>query len=273
MESMAEKIKALRARLGIDQKELSAKIGVDQSTVSKYERGVQEPKREPNMKLADLAGVAYGEWVGVEPVEPDDVRARMVTVVGELCAGDWREAIEWDHDDQYKVPALLDPDMPGYPLQGYIVRGTSMNNYYPDGAVVFVAATIANGLRPVHGDHVIVTRRDRQGLVEASLKEYVLGEDGVRWLWPRSSDPQHQAPLQYGGAEEVTITGIVQASFITRPRRAESVTKKGDDRHRDILARFDNGESLSSIAESHGLSRERVRVIAKNAGRKPRREQ
>jgi transcriptional regulator with XRE-family HTH domain len=220
MESMAEKIKALRAKLGIDQKELSARIGVDQSTVSKYERGVQEPKREPSMKLAELAGVPFGEWVGVEPVTTKNVRARMVPVVGELCAGQWREAIEFDPADREMVPVLLDPDMPGYQLEGYIVRGTSMNRFYPDGSIVFAAATISNGLQPSNGDHVLVSRRNKKGLYEASLKEYVVEADGSKWLWPRSSDPQHQAPLHMGGSEEVTITGIVRASFVSGPRKA-----------------------------------------------------
>jgi transcriptional regulator with XRE-family HTH domain len=272
MESMAEKIKALRARLGIDQKQLSAKIGVDQSTVSKYERGIQMPKREPSMKLAELAGMPLGEWMGIEPASAENVSERTAMVVGELCAGQWREAIEWAPDDQYPVPVLVDPDLPGYPLQGYVVRGNSMNRYYPDNAIVFAAATIANGLRPTDGDHVIVTRRDRQGLVEASLKEYVLAEDGSRWLWPRSTDPEHQTPLQYCGAEEVVITGIVLASFITRPRRANGETAS-DGRHRDMLARFDAGETLSSIGDRYGLSRERVRQIVKAAGREPRRGQ
>lgn len=219
MENTADKIKALRARLGWKQADLAKALGVDQTTVGKYERAMQKPKSEATAKLAELAGVTIGEWLGVEPVSASDVRTKMVPVVGELCAGEWREAIEWQHDDQYEVPALLDPSLPGFPLRGYVVRGTSMNRYYPDGAIVFAAATISNGLHPVNGDHVLVTRHNESGLVEASLKEYVVEADGSRWLFPRSFDPQHQAPLQYGGAEEVTVTGIVQASFITRPRR------------------------------------------------------
>lgn len=219
MENIADKIKALRTRLGMTATQLAQKIGVDQSTVSKYELGKQRPKDEPNQRLAELAGVTIGEWLGIEPVSAMDVRTKMVPVVGELCAGDWREAIEWEHDDRYEVPALLDAGMPGYPLQGYIVRGSSMNRYYPDGAVVFAAATISNGLHPANGDHVIAVRQDKRGLIEASLKEYVVEVDGSRWLFPRSTDPQHQAPLKYDDADEVTITGIVQASFITRPRR------------------------------------------------------
>lgn len=219
MDKLAGKIKALRIKLGMTTGQLASKIGVNQSTVSKYEMGKQRPKDEPNQKLAELAGISIGEWLGIEPVSAMDVRTRMVPVVGELCAGQWREAIEWEHDDRYEVPALLDAGLPGYSLQGYIVRGSSMNRFYPDGAVVFAAATISNGLNPVSGDHVIALRRDRSGLFEASLKEYVVESDGSKWLWPRSSDPEHAAPLKFDGAEDVTITGIVQASFITRPRR------------------------------------------------------
>lgn len=221
MDKMAEKIKELRRKLGFSQAEFSKQIGVDQSTLSKYERGEHNPKSEPIQKMADLAGMSVGEWLGIEPVSNKDVRAKTVRVVGELQAGVWREAIEWDYDDQYDAPVLLDSSLPGYALKGYVVRGTSMNRYYPDGSIVYAAATIYNGLTPANGDHVLVSRRNKSGLFEATLKEYVVEPDGSRWLWPRSNDPEHQTPIQFGpDSEEVTVTGIVFSSFITRPRRA-----------------------------------------------------
>ena len=220
MDDIATKIKELRKKLGLNQAELASELGVHQSTITKYEKGKTKPKGEPNQKLAALAGQTLGEWLGVEPVQAKDVNAKTVRVVGALCAGEWQEAIEWPYDDQYDVPALLDPRLPPYPLKGYVVRGTSMNRVYPDGSVVFAAATIANKLKPASGDHVLVMRRNKKGEYEASLKEYVVNSDGTKWLWPRSHDPAHQAPIQYKkGADEVTITGIVQASFVTGPRR------------------------------------------------------
>lgn len=141
---------------------------------------------------------------------------RRIRVVGELRAGDWREAIEFAPDDQFDVSAPMHPGLPDIPLRGFIVRGPSMNRLYPDGTLVFVAATIANGITPKNGQRVLVQRMDKRGLVEATLKELVVNEDGSKWLWPRSTDPQHQAPILYGktGEEEVTITGIVMASFV-----------------------------------------------------------
>lgn len=219
MDDVAKKVKALRESLNWNQARLAKEIGVDQSTVAKYENGKMKPKDGPNHKLADLAGVSYGEWTGIEPVATSDFNAKMIRVYGELCAGSWREATEWDYEDTYETPAILDPDMPPYPLKGYRVVGTSMNKIYPNGSVVFAAATISNGLNPKSGDHVLVSRRNKRGQYEASLKVYVVNPDGSQWLWPDSHDPEHQAPLQYKqDAEEVVITGVVQGAYITAPK-------------------------------------------------------
>ncbi len=218
---LANKIRELRRRLDLNQTEFARMIGEkDQSLISKWERGLQSPNAQRTAKLAELAGESIGTWLGIKPLERADAQSRTYNVVGELRAGDWREAIEWGADDQYTVAVPVAPGMPDIPLQGYVVRGPSMNKLYPDGALVFVAATIANGIAPKSGQRVLVQRRNKDGLHEATLKEYVEDATG-KWLWPRSYDPEHQAPLKVGksGEEEVTITGIVMASFINEALR------------------------------------------------------
>lgn len=219
---IAKRIKALRHRLGMNQTEFGKRIGVDQSTVGRYERGEQKPKAEATAMLAELAGQTVGEFLGLRPILNREVIVRTFPVVGERQAGVWRESVEWDPEDQYEVPApVMGPGMPGFPLRGYVVRGTSMNRIYPDGTLVFVASTIANGISPKNGNRVLVSRRNRDGLYEATLKEYVVDESGNKWLWPRSFDPEFQAPVPYKNTttEEVTITGIVMASFILEALR------------------------------------------------------
>lgn len=219
---IAKKIKALRKRLEMTQAEFGAKIGVDQSTAARYEAAKQLPKAEATAKIAELAGQTVGEFLGLRPLVNREISARTYPVVGELAAGVWRETFEWDPDDQYEVPApMMAPGMPNYPLKGYVVRGNSMNRIYPDGTLVFVAATIANGLKPKTGNRVLVSRRNRAGLYEATLKEYVVDDAGAKWLWPRSYDPEFQAPIPYRSTdtEEVTITGVVMASFILEALR------------------------------------------------------
>jgi len=222
MQDLADKIKKLRKSLGLNQDQLAARIGLDvQSTVSKWERGKQRPNAEYTAKLAELAGETMGQFIGAEPLKKNDAAVRNYRVVGELQAGAWKESLEWDFEDQYEIPCYVGPNMPNYPLKGFVVRGPSMNKLYPEGAIVFAAATISNGLTPKSGNKVIVSRRDQNGLYESTIKEFVVEPDGSKWLWPRSYDPEHQAPVEYnnGRAEEVTITGIIMASFIVEAMR------------------------------------------------------
>lgn len=72
--------------------------------------------------------------------------------------------------------------------------------------------------KPKSGDRVVVQRVSTDGLYEVTLKEYVVDENGKTWLWPRSTDPDHQAPIRYvskgRGTEGVHILGVVVASFV-----------------------------------------------------------
>lgn len=219
--AMAEKIKQLRTSLGLRQVEFAERVDVDQSIVSKWERGLQEPNAERTVRLAELAGQTVGEWLGLRPMTSRDAHTRTYKIVGELRAGDWKEAIEFAPDEQHDVAIPMAPGMPDIPLQGYIVRGNSMNQIYPDGTLVFVAATIANRIQPRSGQKVLVQRRNADGLYEATLKELVIEQDGTPWLWPRSTAPEHQAPIAWRSTdtEEVTVTGVVMASFIMEALR------------------------------------------------------
>jgi repressor LexA len=214
---MAGRIKSLRKALGLSQVEFSQQLDVTQSTVSKWERGDDEP-REPQtlLKLAAMAQQPLNQFLGLPPAPGAmSPTTKMVRVVGELQAGAWREAIEWDHEDQYDIPMPPLPGLPNVPLKAFRVAGTSMNKVYPERSIVFVAPLHGTGLKPKSGNRVLVSRRNSDGLYEATVKEYVVEKDGTRWLWPRSFDPDHQAPVPYKQrSEEVTITGIVMAVSI-----------------------------------------------------------
>lgn len=96
-----------------------------------------------------------------------------------------------------------------------------MNRVFPEGTTVYAALTMSYR-EPEHEDRVIVIRKDKHGLVKATLKELVIKDDGKRWLWPRSYDPEHQAPIQYvrgDGDDSVTISGIVVASLVLESSR------------------------------------------------------
>lgn len=226
MTKMAKKIKDLRLLLNLKQRELGDRLGgVLQSTVSQWERGKQEPDAENNLKLAALAGVEPHEWMGLPKLGESSVRQRRVPIVGVLQAGDWREAVEYPDEDQRQIEAPIPETIEGVPtrrlnIQAFEVAGPSMNRIYPEGTIVYAASTMSFR-EPVAGDRVIVVRKDKHGLFEATLKELDITPDGKKWLYPKSYDPEHQAPLPYVNGEEVTVSGIVVAALVLEESRKQ----------------------------------------------------
>lgn len=229
MTKLAKKIKDLRIQMNLKQRELGEKLGgVLQSTVSQWERGKQEPDATNNLKLAALAGVEPHEWLNMPKLGESTIRQRRVPVVGVLQAGDWREAVEYPEADQRLIEAPIPSVIDGIPtsrldIQAFEVAGSSMNRLYPEGTTVYAASTMSYR-EPEHEDRVIVIRKDKHGLVEATLKELIIEDDGQKWLWPRSYDPEHQAPLPYrtgSDGDEVVVSGIVVASLVIESSRKQ----------------------------------------------------
>lgn len=217
MKILARKIKELRLGMGLRQHEFANKIDASQSSVSKWETGKDMPDRENIVKIANLAGQTPSEFMGLS--SPTSSTGRKVYVCGELAAGRWVEAIEWPEEDKYEVSVALPENLSSVPLQGFVVRGDSMDRRYPDGSIVYVAPIRSVPGAPKNGDDVMVMRFDSSGTVEGTLKEYCLDINNKAWLWPRSTSPEHQAPLEYekkrrGIIEEVRITGVVMAALV-----------------------------------------------------------
>lgn len=205
---------------GLNQTELANKVGVKQPSVSKWENGTDVPGGENLQRLAMVLGVEPKDIIGFGGTAPES--GTKIRMVGTLAAGDWRETFETPFDDQDVVTVQLDDDLASLPIQGFKIEGDSMNMFYPDGSVVYVAPLHALPGAPQNGDHVMVMRH-RDGEVEGTIKEYVKDEHGKQWLWPRSSSPLHQAPLDYAGkrgkVESVVIAGVVVSALVKRPSR------------------------------------------------------
>jgi repressor LexA len=234
MRAIAKKIKDLRVNLGLTQPEFAKAINggskddpVDQATISKWENGVQRPSVPHMAKIAALANVSVEQFAGL----PSAAGAPRVTipVTGEVQAGAWRDAAQWDEEDWREVSLPMVTEWSHFQLHARIVVGNSMNRLYPDGSIIYVVPIADLGRMPVSGENVVVQRVSADGEYEVSLKQYI-EEDGKAYLWPRSTDPEFQAPLQYKkskrGVERVEILGLVvmatviATSAIKKPKLA-----------------------------------------------------
>ena len=218
MKKLGWKIKNLRTQLGLTQSELGKKVGnYPQATVAKWENDKQAPRIEAIGLLADLAGETRLQFLGQESIPLSDLPGRRVEVVTSLQAGAWRSSAEWDPSDRYEVPAVLPKQWDNVPLHAAEVVGDSMNMFYPDGSIVFLVPVehFPGGLKS--GLHVAAVNHDH-GSYEVTLKEYVVDENGKKWLVPRSTSLEHQQPVKYDRRNNVVeIKGVVVASFSMAP--------------------------------------------------------
>jgi hypothetical protein len=194
--------------------------GVDKNSIYNFLNGhsnALDPRTYA--KLARTAEVPTWRLSGDQPEPPSPTS---IWVSGHVQAGDFREAVEWDRSRWYSVDVPV-PDRFRRRAKALEVRGLSMDQEYLPGSIV-IWVDFLDFRPPRNGDHVIVYSHRRDGTVEATVKELRVGEDGRRWLWPRSNQPEHQQPVEVkeGSAldelsgELVEIKGIVIGDY--RPR-------------------------------------------------------
>ena len=210
----ARQITLLRKQKNLTQTELAKLVNVHQGTISKWENGEDVPSGPSLMTLASVLEATPNTITGIG-VPANMPEGRRVKIVGEIAAGPFVEANEFQDSFEVLVPGLPSK-YDKVPLQGFRVRGESMNQLYPDGSIVYVAPINALPGWPKPGQIVMVMHH-KHGITEATLKEYVVNEHG-KWLYPRSNHPAHQAPIDVrkgkGDDEEVVIVGVVVAGLI-----------------------------------------------------------
>jgi repressor LexA len=214
-----DRLRELKAK-GKTKAGLASALGIAATRISeiiKGDRGIDALELKP---MAD-----YLEWSQatlLAHITGDGrvlVEVGTVPVVGVVQAGLWQEAMEWDESDWYAVPAPVQKTHEGLRKWGLEVRGPSMNEIYPPGSIVICVKTIDLGKNPENGQRVVVQRTSSHG-IEATIKELRVDQDGVWWLWPRSTDPNFQQPWrlpsppdQDGSDDEIRIVAVVVASY------------------------------------------------------------
>jgi len=214
-------IRRLRQKKGWTQAQLAERMSTSQQNVQRLETGRISIDLDWIKKLGAAFDMHPKDMLSdaVELVE-----LTSISVVGAVEAGTWREAVEWPPSDRYDLAVNPDPENPGVRRFGLVVRGPSMNRVMPDGTHLICAKFLDLGENPEHEDYVICRRRQPNGLMESTVKQYIVDQDGKHWLWPRSDHPAHQAPipLPVGGDDfdndDVVIDAVV-LDYVVKARR------------------------------------------------------
>lgn len=206
-----EALAALVRRQGVPMK---------QQTIAKIENdGTRRPR---NLMEVARALKTTEEWLlygkGAKELDSISVTAR-VSIIGQVQAGVFREAMEWPQEDWQEIHVPVPERFPHVRRFALKVCGPSMNRIYPDGATVVFLPWREVGVEPKTGQRLVVVRRSTEG-VEATIKELEIKDDGAFWLWPRSDDPNYQAPwpvrslVNTDDNDDISILGLIEAGYV-----------------------------------------------------------
>lgn len=194
------------------------KSGVDKNSVYNFLNNHSQSLDDRTYgKLARTAQVQAWQISGDTPAPPSPTS---ILVSGDVQAGDFREAVQWEEDAWYPVDVPISTRFQGK-ARALEVRGSSMNIDYPDGSIAIWVPMI-DFRPPETGDDVVVYCYRYDGMVESTLKQYRCEEDGKQWLWPRSHDPLHQTPINIDNPGDdisgIEVCGIVIGMYRSKHR-------------------------------------------------------
>lgn len=212
---LSSRIQKARRLLGLNQSQFGERLGVNQATVSRWEKG-SIPDGLTLHRIAELAGEDVKSFTLADHEAGQG--GPTLFIKGEVAAGVWREAWEWEREDWQPFQGGSHVSAPLNARFGLRVIGDSMNDVYPPGTLLDCVSCIHAGIDTFeNGQRVIVIRNRMHGEVEATVKEYLATDDGV-WLVPRSSNPAFQQPIALHGEEdpdieETRIVAVVKGSY------------------------------------------------------------
>lgn len=217
MEQMTDRIKAVRAALGITQTELGSAARVTKSAVSQWERGIAKPDRDALDEMEHSKYSINRRWIthGESPMVHEYPKSHSVSEPTANYKGDMVPVISWVRAGQCQPAA--DPYEPGDAEEwlncptthgpgtfALRVRGDSMTaphgRSYPDGTIIYVDPdkTPENGSR-------VIAKLDNE---EVTFKELSM-DAGRAFLRPLNT--QYQA-LECD--ESTRIVGVVIGSYL-----------------------------------------------------------
>lgn len=189
--------------------------GVDKNSIYNFLNGhSQALDLKTYAKLARAAEVPMWQLSGDAPEAPSPTS---LWVVGQVEAGEYTEAVEWDTSRWYPVDVPV-PDRFKGMAKALEARGPSMNLEYPEGSII-VWVDLLDSRPAREGDHLIIYAYAKDDGIEATVKELRVVDDKA-WLWPRSNHPAHQMPIDPANPpehiERIEIKGLVLGGY--RPR-------------------------------------------------------
>lgn len=174
---------------------LAEAMGIWPSGVTSLLKGERQLKAEEAQKAAAYLEM---EHFGSPLSAVQETVITCVKITGEVAGGIWAEPRVAYQEEMTDVP--LDPRWPADAIYLLRVKGTSVNRKARDGDLVLCLDAWAAPRSAMPGDWVIM-ERERNGLIETTVKRVAEGRDGSYVLRPDSDDPTFQTTFAIGESD------------------------------------------------------------------------
>jgi len=203
-----ERLRYARERAGYASSSAAARaMGIKVSTYTHHENGTRDFDDETAARYARMFRVSP-EWLVFGSGQQETTQPPTgIVIAGDVRAGAWLEDEVNDLGDRDFLPLSPDPRFSRAPQIAYRVIGTSMNKVAQPGQFVIVASWPELGDELKDGDLVVV-RRERAMTHEITLKRARL-KNGEWQLWPESTDPRHQEPIELSDGGRDVVVSII----------------------------------------------------------------
>lgn len=183
------RVRELRKRAGMQQKELAILVGVSKPTVSEWELNKKNPSGERLIKLTKIFGVDAGTILGYDPLFVP-IQRNKVPIIGEIACGTPTEAIQ-NNEGYTDVPEGIRAD---FALR---CKGDSMEPTFKSGDLVLIRIQpdVENGQ---------IAAVNVNG--ETTLKHVYHQQDGLLLIADNPSFSPIYAPAN--SDNEITIHGL-----------------------------------------------------------------
>jgi SOS-response transcriptional repressor LexA len=200
---MSERLREARKRAGYETAEAACQaFGWKPAGYRHHEAGLRKFDPEAAKRYARAFKVSAAWLMGMEAhlIPAANSLAVALEVTGEVAAGVWQTAREWPPEKRFTIVVPGD-HIPKVRRFGLRVIGRSMDLLFPEGTVLDCISIFDVESPPENGDLVIVEKTGPDGY-ELTVKEYYIDQENVRWLVPRSTQPEFQAPTRIGKPDE-----------------------------------------------------------------------
>lgn len=219
-------IRTAMARERLNQTQLAEKSGVKLETLKKIMTAGPARTRNPGVltlgRIAAALKISLSDLneLAATGVLPDPDRLQPIRVVGKVVAGTFQPASR-HHEHPFEMRIPLDPDLPSVPRHGREILSSDMDEVFPAGTILICCRLRDWPFEVLAGDRVVVERWSA-GQVEVLCRE-VRDAEGVFWLFPRSSSPQHHAPIEWRRADALPALAEAGAAYDPDAPRPDGV--------------------------------------------------